>query len=165
MAVPEMVHFTRKKQTILEQLALPDQEYTDLSPKGSVDEGIKDLIDEINVYDGFITTSSCAGRISVFLEGKKISAISQSVSGGRRPGESFAGPGGKGGGGRWLFISHDPVNVSDACTGTAENPLMQRFGMRSSSGGLFRSPTVHDRYIHLKFEPMVKLTDLNDSGG
>lgn len=63
--------FTRRKQAILEQLSVPDEDYTDLSPKGTIDAGIRDLIDEINGLDGLVTTSSCGGRVSVFLEGRR----------------------------------------------------------------------------------------------
>ncbi|SPQ19689.1 eaf0b554-2a99-403a-9e31-ca3e83d52590 [Thermothielavioides terrestris] len=63
--------FSLRKQKILSQLSVPDAEYTDASPKGSVDAGIRHLIDEINARPGLVTTSSCAGRVSVYLEGRK----------------------------------------------------------------------------------------------
>ncbi|KAK2067463.1 hypothetical protein P8C59_001202 [Phyllachora maydis] len=45
-------------------MAVPSaMDYTDASPKGSIDAGIRDLIDGINdKYDGLVTTSSCGGR-------------------------------------------------------------------------------------------------------
>lgn len=64
--------FSQKKAKILSQLAVPETEYSDLSPKGSVDAGIRNLIDEINALEGVVTTSSCAGRVSVYLEGYKL---------------------------------------------------------------------------------------------
>ncbi|CAN9133859.1 unnamed protein product [Alternaria alternata] len=103
--------FEVRKQKILEQLDAPDGEYHDLSPKGSIDAPIRDLIGEINKLQGLVTTSSCSGRISVFLEGRKADAeVSDSAQGE----ESRAGPGGKGGGGAWLFISHTPVERVEA---------------------------------------------------
>jgi tRNA wybutosine-synthesizing protein 3 len=63
--------FISRKRKILTDLSVPDAEYTDLSPKGSVDEGIRDLIRDINALEGLVTTSSCAGRVSVFVEGSK----------------------------------------------------------------------------------------------
>ena len=63
--------FAAAKQKILDQLAVPDAEYDDLSPKGSVDAPIRALIARINAVDGFVTTSSCSGRVSVFVEGAK----------------------------------------------------------------------------------------------
>ena len=136
--------FEEKKAKILAQLSLPPEEYTDLSPKGSVDEGLLDVIDEVNATDGFVTTSSCAGRASVFLEGSRV----------RKQGAAegtVAGVGGKGGGGTWLYVSHDPF----------EGPSKGRdwdkvFGLKpdESTEGL----DVNDdekRFIHFKFEPMV----------
>jgi len=73
--------FVAKKQKILEQLAVPAEQYDDLSPKGSIDEKIRDLIDEINALEGCVTTSSCAGRISVFLEGKRKSSYGEVENG------------------------------------------------------------------------------------
>ena len=61
--------FSAKKRQVLEQLSKDHQEYTDASPKGSVDEGIRDLVQAINNTSGYVTTSSCAGRVAVFLEG------------------------------------------------------------------------------------------------
>ena len=40
--------FLSKKKRILENLAVPSESYDDLSPKGSIDVGVRDLIDEIN---------------------------------------------------------------------------------------------------------------------
>jgi len=119
--------FVRRKQRILELLAVPEAEYTDASPKGSVDEGIRELISEISDVEGFVTTSSCAGRVSVFVEGRKTASASAGGSDiGERTvkaegevrdsttgSETVAAVGGKGGGGAWLFVSHGPVTGLD----------------------------------------------------
>ena len=60
--------FTTKKQRILSQLAQPDDEYTDLSPKGSVDEGVRELIAEINAFDGL---SLVGGRCVEMLDWRR----------------------------------------------------------------------------------------------
>jgi tRNA wybutosine-synthesizing protein 3 len=143
--------FEARKQNILAQLETPDSEYHDLSPKGSVDEPIRDLIDKINIVQGLVTTSSCSGRISVFLEGRKPGSegvLSEETS------ESRAGPGGKGGGGAWLFISHAPVEAPSA---HESSNLIAKFGFESTllRQQDERAPGVDSRYIHLKFEPMV----------
>ncbi|KAI5277759.1 hypothetical protein KEM52_004848, partial [Ascosphaera acerosa] len=39
-----LASFSEKKRKILEAISVPDDEYTDLSPKGSIDEGILALM-------------------------------------------------------------------------------------------------------------------------
>ncbi|PFH61243.1 hypothetical protein XA68_17877 [Ophiocordyceps unilateralis] len=130
--------FSKKKARILQQLALPDGEYTDASPKGSVDEAIRPLIEDINRFDGFVTTSSCAGRVSVFLEGIKTPAAAENAQ--RTP---TAGVGGKGAGGTWLFVSHKPVARDEPWADALE------FVEDTVANGR------EDRLIHFKFEPMI----------
>ncbi|KAK5467979.1 hypothetical protein LTS15_000952 [Exophiala xenobiotica] len=138
---PVSATFAAKKAQVLSLLTQPEEDYSDKSPKGTVDAQIRDLINEINAYDGLVTTSSCAGRVAVFVEGPK----AKSVGGGQsRPdvqGDEIAhdnekdtqqsaapdeaskddaattttttntaSPGGKGGG-RWLYVSHDPITL------------------------------------------------------
>ncbi|ODA83606.1 hypothetical protein RJ55_02121 [Drechmeria coniospora] len=141
--------FAARKNKILQQLAVPDGEYLDASPKGSVDEGIRHLIDEINGADGLVTTSSCAGRVSVFLEGRKTPGDEHE----RRPREQVAGVGGKGAGGTWLYVSHEPVACADGEALRAWTEALA-FAEPSSSSAGGHEP--HDgRLIHFKFEPMI----------
>ena len=173
-------NFTLKKDRILAALAAPSQSYTDLSPKGSVDAGIKDLIDRINTLDGIVTTSSCAGRISVFLEGTKprvqcddaVVSVGVDQGGQEEKGDIFdertvRGPvGGKGRGGRWLFVSHDPIEIP-LQTEVERQPLSTLFGLTSSSSSSSSSsspaaqPILHNpcqsRLVRFQFEPMVCL--------
>ncbi|KAJ4386695.1 hypothetical protein N0V93_009593 [Gnomoniopsis smithogilvyi] len=199
--VPIPKTFTQRKRKILSALAVPDEEYTDLSPKGTVDAGIRDLIDELNRVEGFVTTSSCAGRVSVFLEGRKVREGGGDVGSGGVPGpdgggelpghyvadleegeaiadgepegqgeaggsgiggerNTVAGFGGKGGGGRWLFVSHDPIespgkldsepNIVAALLGI-EDPIFS--GVEGSSADEMTGQG--SRLIHFKFEPMI----------
>lgn len=199
--VPIPKTFTQRKCRILSALGVPDEEYTDLSPKGTVDAGIRDLIDELNRVEGFVTTSSCAGRVSVFLEGRKVREGGGDVGSGGVPGpdgggelpghyvadleegealadresegrgvvdgsgigserNTVAGFGGKGGGGRWLFVSHDPIeatgkldsepNIVAALLGI-EEPIFS--GVEGSSAEEMTGQG--SRLIHFKFEPMV----------
>ncbi|EXJ80560.1 hypothetical protein A1O1_08706 [Capronia coronata CBS 617.96] len=97
--------FVAKKAEILALLERSEEAYTDNSPKGTVDVQIQDLIAEINAYDGLVTTSSCAGRVAVFVEGPK--PMVQTTAG-EKLSVPKTSPGGKGGG-RWLYVSHDPV--------------------------------------------------------
>ena len=161
--------FTAKKAKILQQLAVPDGEYTDLSPKGSVDEGIRTLIDEVNRHEGLVTTSSCAGRVSVFLEGRKTAEPGDaSTKGEAAVPAQLATVGGKGGGGKWLYVSHDPIALSRKVKNETEEtgPTRQEgcwatfFGLNLGGGGLVGEST-HDadekgRLVHFKFEPMVR---------
>ncbi|CAO2651222.1 Nn.00g095190.m01.CDS01 [Neocucurbitaria sp. VM-36] len=142
--------FEARKRKILEQLDAPADDYHDLSPKGSIDEPICNLISEINGLEGLVTTSSCSGRISVFLEGRK-GKIEDAVSA-AEDGETRAGPGGKGGGGAWLFISHTAVDVAEL---PSQSNYMSMFQLEEISNGEARMPSVACRYIHLKFEPMI----------
>ncbi|KAJ4356027.1 uncharacterized protein N0V89_004054 [Didymosphaeria variabile] len=140
-----LTRFQTRKARILEQLAAPDEEYQDLSPKGSVDAPIRALIGDLNVLEGLVTTSSCSGRISVFLEGRKADPTDAYPQE-----ESKAGPGGKGGGGLWLYISHDTVATS--LDGLSD--LMATFGL-TKGGSVNKTSKTACRYIHLKFEPMI----------
>lgn len=171
-------NFTLKKERILAALAAPSHTYTDLSPKGSVDAGIKDLIDRINTLEGIVTTSSCAGRISVFLEGTKPRAQCNDPVVGRDEGEqeeegeeedifderAVMGPvGGKGRGGRWLFVSHDPIEIPLQAE-VETRPLSTLFGLTSSlssSSSPAAQPILHSpsqsRLVRFQFEPMVRL--------
>ncbi|KAB2570526.1 tRNA wybutosine-synthesizing protein [Lasiodiplodia theobromae] len=144
--------FAAKKHRILQQLAQPAAEYSDASPKGSIDEGIRTLIDEINAIEGLVTTSSCAGRISAFLEGRKRAAASEPRE---APAEtSIAGAGGKGGG-QWLFVSHEPVPMPAADAARAGQHFTALFGL-DAAGGLARAEHhAGQRHVHLKFEAMI----------
>ncbi|KAJ5720018.1 hypothetical protein N7493_006896 [Penicillium malachiteum] len=154
--------FESRKNKIIEELAIPDEEYTDASPKGSVDEGVRDLIRDINALPGLVTTSSCAGRISVFLEGrKKSSAASQlgeTQGQSKEPIESvdqqqrqFVPTGGKGAG-RWLYVSHDPF-VRSNTQSDGSFPLHEQFGLTPGNG---KPPAGKPlRLVRFHFDPLI----------
>jgi tRNA wybutosine-synthesizing protein 3 len=148
--------FEARKNKILEELSLPDAEYTDASPKGSVDEGIRDLIRDINALPGLVTTSSCAGRISVFLEGRKKSDTS--VPDAQAPEQAqrqFAQSGGKGTG-RWLYVSHDPFvlpEINVASSGIRSIPLHDQFGLVPGDGKPPAGKAL--QLVRFHFEPLV----------
>ena len=143
--------FHERKAKILLQLAVPDADYSDASPKGSVDEGIRPLMGHVNAAEGFVTTSSCAGRVSVFVEGRKAATGSESEASG---GERLAGVGGKGGGGTWLYVSHDshPKAGLDGVNWAEELGLS---GSTDASQNGASQGARGQRLIHFKFEPMV----------
>lgn len=162
--------FTAKKAEILSILGQSENEYSDSSPKGSVDEQIRDLIDEINSYDGLVTTSSCAGRVAVFVEGPKSRhAGPDEAEDGQSEGKStgtttVTSPGGKGGG-RWLYVSHDPISTAQHDGGTAAT-VNEAAGATGTFTQLFNlspqtaSKTLSEaatspRLIHLTFSPLI----------
>lgn len=191
--------FAVLKTKILSSLALPSSLYTDLSPKGSVDAGIRDLIANINAIEGLVTTSSCAGRISVYVEGRRknknqidspvqkqeevvnadarvdgeeedvqfdgeVEPVSTATSSTR------ASAGGKGGGGYWAFVSHDPVTIrpdgsysggDDAAPEDAKQSLHELFGfpVEAASDAAREAPSYQSgeppRLVKIRFEPLV----------
>ncbi|KAK2736340.1 hypothetical protein FQN57_000790 [Myotisia sp. PD_48] len=149
------VSFSTKKEKILKELSLPDEEYTDLSPKGSVDLGIRHLLRDINRIPGLVTTSSCAGRISVFAEGGKDvrkppleSRELEADHGEEASGNRFARTAGKGAG-RWQFISHDPV-IFDKDTN-----IYQMFELEPSTERFALKDQGEVRLVRFQFEPMI----------
>ena len=157
-SIPIPPKFTAKKEAILASLAVAEPLYTDLSPKGSVDEAIRPLIERVNALEGVVTTSSCAGRVSVFLEGIKHSNQEEDRDdakdshGGSR-GQATV-PGGKGMGGRWLFVSHSPVHSS-----SEGDSIASRLGM-CDHDNLYDIQNLMDlgqvRLARFQFEPMVR---------
>ena len=138
--------FDQKKANILRSLTAPAGDYHDQSPKGAVDEEIQDLIDQINDIEGCVTTSSCAGRTAVYLEGESQNASTTSR---------------KGSGGRWLFVTHTPLdNPRDDKEASSAQQLTHLFhldGSKSLSQSSLARPA---RLVHFKFEPMVRLRSL-----
>lgn len=144
--------FEERKQKILSALAIPNADYTDLSPKGSVDEGIRELINDTNRMDGIVTTSSCAGRISVFLEGSKLDTHGDTNENLKGSSSQAAVPGGKGRGGRWLFVSHEPVNYQ---LDLEHESFHRLFGMLDQETEIATLDPRKTRFVKLQFEPMV----------
>ena len=142
--------FIARKAKILADLAGPIIDYTDASPKGSIDTLIIPLITGINTLPQFVTTSSCSGRISVYLEGSKddghVNESAVPAEGGVKT--TVAGTGGKGGGGRWLYVSHDPVDLRTA------GDLSKLVGLEVGQGGA-EDGMGGQRLIRFKFEPLV----------
>ena len=142
--------FESRKRKILADLSIPNEEYTDLSPKGSVDDGIRDLIRDINGLPGLVTTSSCAGRISVFLEGRKKQTQQQQTQ--QQEQRQFVPSGGKGAG-RWLYVSHDPLKKDES------KSLHEMFGLVPGDG---KPPKLQGeegqalRLVRFHFDPMVR---------
>ncbi|KAK6333585.1 hypothetical protein TWF718_011391 [Orbilia javanica] len=145
--------FSSRKRGILEALASG----TDASPKGSVDKQIIPIMELLNSHPGAVTTSSCSGRVSVFLEGRKQSSTT-SVS--RQEHEtSVAAAGGKGGDGKWLFVTHDhlPDDILQESQDDATflNTIFGGIPSEPAITRLLEDQSSETRYIHFKFEPMI----------
>ena len=159
-SIPIPSNFTAKKDAILASLAVAEPSYRDLSPKGSVDEAIRPLIERINALEGVVTTSSCAGRVSVFLEGSRHTKPKEDKD---DAGEAYGGlkeqaavPGGKGMGGHWLFVSHSPVHFP-----TGGDSLASQLGMCHQHELCDHQNAVEVsqvRFARFQFEPMVRET-------
>ncbi|CAD6572238.1 MAG: hypothetical protein ASARMPREDX12_004034 [Alectoria sarmentosa] len=157
--VPLPLSFTAQKNAILASLSTPESTYTDLSPKGSVDAAIKPLIDRINALEGVVTTSSCAGRVTVFLEGRKQGrghgnrGDAKNIKGS----EQAAVPGGKGMGGKWLFVSHELVELSKKSEWKESLPDVLGLGSVGSQNETLALGVEVDemRLVKFQFEPMI----------
>ena len=169
--------FTTLKTRLLQSLSVPPSAYTDASPKGTLDTAIVPLIGRLNALEGVVSTSSCAGRVSVFLEGRKGGSGGVVGDGddeegikskgvmknGKKGGERIV-PGGKGMGGRWLFVSHEAVEMPGHETThnftklfglTGQDTLNRNDGEHGY--GRRSSYTKNARFVRFAFEPMVSL--------
>lgn len=170
MAQQLHARFEAHKAQILTEISSPGP---DASPKGSIDIHILPLINRLNEHCKTITTSSCSGRISVFLEGSKKLAGGDSEAIGEAPGPNEkaefppgnAGMGGKGGG-KWLFVSHDPVDCINMTPREVSQMLLggHTLGLDSVNNQVLTDPVLSGagidvssstRLVHMKFEPMV----------
>ncbi|GAB7342236.1 hypothetical protein MBLNU457_g0481t1 [Dothideomycetes sp. NU457] len=137
--------FTNKKRKILEQLNAPSEEYTDASPKGSVDEPIREFVDEINAIDDLVTTSSCSGRFAFYLEGAKRGSNNLDNDSSEQQAASTSGKGG----GQWLYVTHDPLPNTPSVDAMilSDNNFTITYTEQAIPPGA--------RLIHFKFEPMI----------
>ncbi|CAH9106433.1 unnamed protein product [Cuscuta epithymum] len=85
------MEFAKRKAATLAAMNSPEP---DKSPKGSIDAPIVPLLTTINSHPSYFTTSSCSGRISIFAHPTPPSSTNPK----------------KAKGGKWVFISHDPVD-------------------------------------------------------
>ena len=155
MPAPLPAVFRDKKTRILSSLSLPDSEYRDSSPKGSVDTAILPLIRDINASEGLVTTSSCAGRVTVYLAGPTRSKAeldgAKDVQRTATTSNNGVVPGGKGGG-RWLYASHEPLEL---CEGMNLTHLYGLDCHESWEATSVPSSTDGIRLVRFQFEPMV----------
>ncbi|KAL8716164.1 MAG: hypothetical protein Q9220_000069 [cf. Caloplaca sp. 1 TL-2023] len=148
--------FHTLKSSILTSLSTPTSSYTDASPKGTLDEPIVPLLDRLNALEGVVTTSSCSGRVSVFVEGggDYDAEEGKGADEGMREGKEKRVPGGKGIGGRWVWVSHERVNEGEG-DWMGKWGLMgkgSREGREGEGEGVREGKT---RVVRFAFEPMI----------
>ena len=146
---------------------VPSVPLPDKSPKGSVDSQITTLITEINGYEGLVTTSSCAGRVSVYVEGRGTAGAVFTTDGdgdGETRLKATATVGGKGGG-RWAYVSHDPIG--SGIVNEDDYYYTKLFGLNPSKSDETFSRITTDaslttsrrnskpRLVRLSFEPFI----------
>lgn len=128
--------FDQKKAVILAGI---ESEKPDLSPKGNIDLLCIPIIDLINSHNDMVTTSSCSGRVSVFVEGTKFH-------------KGKIKTGGKGEGGKWLFVTHDSTDVTNWLD-RIKGENLKFFGPDEN----VELESVHEdtRLVLYKFEPFI----------
>lgn len=121
-------------------------DFTDKSPKGSVDHPIQSLVDLINHHSAVSTLSSCSGRISLFDPNGEDSTDTTATA-------AFTDGSGKGRG-KWRIVSHDlidnPQEVVDAVL--LPSPDSKKNG---DSNGVLLVPSDAAEPWTLKLEPML----------
>lgn len=151
--------FVNKKAQIIAEITDHDSDtYNDKSPKGTIDTEIIDLIEEINAFEKYVTTSSCAGRVAVFVEGHK-ACLPSSEEHNTDDGVTVAGagPGGKGYGNKWLFVSHEsvPISTSNEDSNADDASLHTLFGLEDRNSPEQKLPGKGGRLIKLSFSPLI----------
>ncbi|SMN20371.1 similar to Saccharomyces cerevisiae YGL050W TYW3 tRNA methyltransferase required for synthesis of wybutosine [Maudiozyma saulgeensis] len=131
--------FDQKKASILDEINSPQP---DLSPKGSIDELCIPIMELINSHKDMVTTSSCSGRVSVFVEGTKHYNEEIKV-------------GGKGQGGRWLFVSHDETNVVGWLDRLEQDSMAENIIVNIGNVEDVSKFDGSHRYILYKYEPFI----------
>ena len=138
-SLPSFVDLQQKTRQTLYGSANDDK-----SPKGSVDEPIRPLVDLINRHSSVCTLSSCSGRLSLFDPNTKGDTNTDAANDDDNTAATTQLPqveSGKGTGG-WLLVNHYPVNPDE---------LLQCFNTTSSSDGIVND----DKPWIFKFEPLL----------
>ncbi|KAG0673421.1 hypothetical protein C6P40_002948 [Pichia californica] len=94
-----------------------------------------------------VTTSSCSGRVSVFVEGSKELNTERDNPADLLTADEAFKIGAKGEGGHWLFVSHEKEDINEWWMKTS--PLLK---FEKSSDKEYNIKT---RYILFKYEPLI----------
>lgn len=145
--MPSMSDFDQKKQYLLQEIGLNSETNLDASPKGTIDALCIPLITLINSHKDMVTTSSCSGRLSVFLEGSK-ETCGKGDDVGKTEGREQIKIGAKGDGGHWLFVSHEKDGINEWWKSTEF-----AFAYETEVGAEKYGPST--RYVLFKYEPLI----------
>ena len=118
--------FARRKADTLAELAIDGG---DFSRAGHVDERARPVVALVNRHPDFFTTSSCAGRVSVFAD----------------PTTATRAAGMKGG--EWVYVNHDPADAADVLAA-----VRSKLGASDAAGASAPDP---ECTLVLRFEPFI----------
>ena len=139
-----MEPFAQRKAQTLAELAL---DAGDFSRAGHVDERARPIVALVNSHPSFFTTSSCAGRVSLFAD----------------PTSATRAAGMKGG--EWVYVNHDPADA-DAVVAAVRRKLGDA---RDEDAAEDAAPPVSDPEctLVLRFEPFILSVEASsiDEGG
>ena len=123
--------FAQRKASTLAELAL---DAGDLSRAGHVDARARAVVALVNTHPAFYTTSSCAGRVSLFAD-----PTAETRAAGMK-------------GGEWVYVNHDPADA-DAIVSAVRRELGEADDESASSRA--RSDPESSRTLTLRFEPFI----------
>ena len=167
--------FDDRKAHILHALGVDEM---DRSPKGSLDEPIYDLINHINHSRWYVTTSSCSGRVSLFLEGNTALHPPGDQDDEHSTSTSTTTTTTTTKTGKWLLVEHRKVNVREVKAAIAaavetgdgerdEETMEGGTGKREDRGHnnkkmMLSDGTYNEQTIFLRFEPFILSVECRD---
>lgn len=139
-----MEPFAQRKAQTLAELAL---DAGDFSRAGHVDERARPIVALVNSHPSFFTTSSCAGRVSLFAD----------------PTSATRAAGMKGG--EWVYVNHDPADA-DAVVAAVRRKLGDARDEDAAEDAAAPVPDPECTLV-LRFEPFILSVEASsiDEGG
>ena len=137
----EDVDFPARKRAILREL---NNGEIDRSPKGFVDDRCLPVIELLNKLDNYVTTSSCSGRVSLWIS-KDDSNENEEHQDSKKKSQ----------GGSWLWITHDEPVMEDALT------AMEKVGNNDSVWLKFEPYILHVQASSLHHAKQLLTAGLN----
>lgn len=168
--------FPSAKRTILHKLKIA----IDYSPKGSIDEGIVDLVHFINKLPNYVTTSSCAGRISLYGYHTPSSSFSSNNNHDNPDQDNIPAnlstatvskAASTKGNGKWIYVNHGTASYTAIQTVIDESRCSEKDDPSSIDGAEKKdnkddddNDTATDKfpYVTLLVEPFILHTQCSD---